>query len=106
MLQFTINNPYAKLSESVSISILDSSQSELVSGIVLFDYSASIMSCSIESSSQNTSVNAIHTFTFYNPQMLISGSYLLISLPSWLRNVSVIASSSPTCLGIQVILCN
>lgn len=105
-LQFTINNPYGQAAEPINISIADSSSNILGSGTSYTPtYQPSLMTgCSITSSSQFTSANSTHTYTFTPVQMMIAQSYLLITMPPWYGSTGNDATSPIVCTGIQVYL--
>lgn len=102
---FTINNPYGSGQEPINVSIADGTGTMVGYGTIYTPkYEASIMTnCSVVSSSQLTSANATHTYSFNPAQMLIAQSYLLISMPPWSGSYGNDATSPITCTGIQVI---
>lgn len=104
-LKFDMSNPYAASSETVNITIQDSSTAMVGFGAIYFTYTASSMTgCAVTSSSQYTSDNATHTFTMTSPYRLIANSYLMINMAAWNTNTSTNSQGSTTltCTGVTV----
>lgn len=101
---FTINNPYAEVSEPINLTVYTSGVMVGYGTAYISNYKASVMSgCSVSSASPLTYANATHTYTFTPPQRLLINSYLLIEMPVW--SSSSLANEATTfliCTGLQV----
>jgi hypothetical protein len=75
-LVFVIDNPYAATQEKINILIVDPTGNVSGIGQAVLSYSASIMGCSVASSSPYTSVGSTQTYTLNPSFKLIKDSYI------------------------------
>lgn len=104
-MKFSITNPYGGTgtTETISMQIFDSSDTELAVAQTVKAYTPSIMTaCSYVSDNDTTGVNSTRTVSFSPSVELISGSTLDIVLPIWFGSTGS-ALSSLACTGVQVL---
>lgn len=70
--------------ERINIKLKSASNSDLASGLITLDYTASSLSgCSYTSSAVTTGTSSTRTISFLPTVAAISGSSLVVTLPPW-----------------------